>query len=354
MPQFIAYHGATSSEHQARVDALAPQGFRPISLNVSGDPANARYAGVWVQRNGPAWYAVHGLTSAQYQARFDQLTAQGFAPTLVSATGAVERATFTALFEQGMQTPWFARHNLTWDPDTDPNTVTHENKRAFDLGYMPRCLAVYGTPQHRRYAGIWTRNVGPVAWVWWWADPNTYQLFFDAEVRGGMRPAWVAEADDGWILSIFRDDQIGAWWAWHRLTAQQYQTEFNTRVAEGAMPIMVQAGGTANGTQYASVFATREFPLARVWTVTGAPAGAVDQLDTVVRRFMTAHAIRAGAVACGRNGNIVLARGYTWAEAGYPTTGTDTMFLFASLSKMYPAACVARLVATGRLAWVSH
>jgi CubicO group peptidase (beta-lactamase class C family) len=125
----------------------------------------------------------------------------------------------------------------------------------------------------------------------------------------------------------------------------------NTRVAEGAMPIMVQAGGTANGTQYASVFATREFPLARVWTVTGAPAGAVDQLDTVVRRFMTAHAIRAGAVACGRNGNIVLARGYTWAEAGYPTTGTDTMFRIASLSKMYTAACVARLVATGRLAW---
>jgi hypothetical protein len=68
---------------------------------------------------------------------------------------------------------------------------------------------VYGTPQQRRYAGIWTRNVGPVPWSWWWADPDTYQLFFDAEVRGGMRPAWVAEADDGWILSIFRDDQIG-------------------------------------------------------------------------------------------------------------------------------------------------
>ena len=48
MPQFIACHGATSSEHQGRVNTPAPQGFRPISLNVSGDPADARYAGVWV------------------------------------------------------------------------------------------------------------------------------------------------------------------------------------------------------------------------------------------------------------------------------------------------------------------
>jgi hypothetical protein len=295
MLQFIAYHDLTSSQHQVRVNTLAPQGFRPISLNVSGDPADARYAAVWVHRDGPAWVAVHDLTAEQYQARFDQLTAQGFAPTLLSATGAVERATFAALFEQGVQTPWFARHNLKWNPETDPNTITHESKRAFDQGFIPRCLVVYGTPRQRRFAGIWTRNVGPVAWSWWWADPDTYQLYFDAEVRGGMRPAWVAVADDGWILSIFRDDQIGEWWARHRLTAQQYQTEFNTRASDGAMPIMVQAGGVANGARYASIFAKRELPLARVWAVTGAEVSAVTELDAVVRGFMTAHAIRAGS-----------------------------------------------------------
>lgn len=104
MAQFIAYHGATASEHQVHVNTLAPQGFRPISLNVSGDPDDARYAAVWGQRLGPAWIAVHGLPAAQYQSRFNELTTQGFAPTLLSATGSVERAIFTALFEQGIQT----------------------------------------------------------------------------------------------------------------------------------------------------------------------------------------------------------------------------------------------------------
>lgn len=209
MLPFIAYHNVTSADHQTRFDSLAPQGFRPISLNVSGDPNDARYAAVWVQRPGPAWVAVHGLTDPQYQKRFEQLTAKGFAPTLLSITGSVEHASFTVLFEQGVQGPWFARHRLKWGPESDVDTIIHENIRAFDHGFIPRCLVAYGTPEERRFAGIWTHNEGSIPWSWWWADPDTYQLFFDAELRGGLRPTWVAEANDGWILAVFRDDQIG-------------------------------------------------------------------------------------------------------------------------------------------------
>ncbi len=351
MAPFIAYHGVTSAQHQARVDSLAPQGFRPVSLSVAGAPADARYAAVWVQRPGPAWVAVHGITGAQYQARFDELTGQGYAPTLLSATGPVESATFTALFEQGVQTAWFARHGLTWDPDSDPNTLTHENKRAFEQGFIARCLVTYGTPQQRRFAGIWTRNDGPVAWNWWWADPATYQGFFNAEVRGGLRPAWVAEADDGRILSVFRDDQIGPWWARHAMTAGQYQAEFDVRVAAGAMPIMVQAGGVGGNTRYASLFAQGDAPFPRIWSVTGRWVRGVADLDAAVRGFMTAHGIRAGAVAVGRGGKVDLARGYTWAEAGYPVTLPGALFRVASVSKIFTVACLDRLVASRLLAW---
>ncbi|HET7231421.1 MAG TPA: serine hydrolase [Longimicrobium sp.] len=351
MARYIAYHGVTAAQHQARGDALASRGFRPISLNVSGDPADARYAAVWVQRPGTEWRTVHGYTAGAYQARFDELVAQGFAPTLLSATGPVERATFCALFEKGVRTPWIARHGLAWEPDSNPDTITYQNRHAFADGFIPRCLVVYGTPERRGFAGIWTANTGPVPWGWWWADPDTYQRFFDAEVRAGMRPAWVAEAEGGWILSVFRGDQVGEWWARHRITAQEYQAEFNTRVAAGAIPIMVQAGGTGSATRYASVFARREDPLPRTWTVNGAPASAVVELDRAVRRFMTEHAIRAGAVACGRRGRIVLARGYTWAEPGYPATVPGTLFRIASLAKIFTAACIAWLVDTRRLEW---
>ena len=36
MPGFTAYHGVDAVTHQRRVDELAPAGFRPVALNVSG------------------------------------------------------------------------------------------------------------------------------------------------------------------------------------------------------------------------------------------------------------------------------------------------------------------------------
>ena len=39
MPLFVAYHGLDAAGHQSRVNELAPQGYRPVSLSVSGDPS---------------------------------------------------------------------------------------------------------------------------------------------------------------------------------------------------------------------------------------------------------------------------------------------------------------------------
>jgi CubicO group peptidase (beta-lactamase class C family) len=351
MQTFEAYHGVPAVTHQERVDQLSSLGYRPISLSVSGDPGDARYSAVWVQRPGSAWWAVHGLSAVEYQARFDALTGQGYAPVLVSATGAANQAIFAALFEKGVATPWFARHNLRWDPLTNPDTITYENQRAIEQGYLPRCLAVYGNPDDRRFAGIWVKNEVPVPWSWWWTAPTTYQRFFDAEVLAGVRPAYVSVAPDGWILSVFRDEPIGEWWARHNLTGADYQTEFNVRLAAGAMPIMVQAGGAKNSMRYASIFAHNDKPLHRQWTVTGCPFVGSNNVDTAVRSFMTAHAIRAGSVAIARNGNVVASRGYTWAEENYPITQPTTLFRIASLSKIFTAAAINHLVAAGRLAW---
>lgn len=351
MQTFEAYHGVPAVTHQERIDQLSSLGYRPISLSVSGNPDDARYSAVWIQRSGPAWWAVHGLSAAEYQARFDELVAQGYAPVLVSATGAANRAIFTALFEKGVTTPWFARHNLRWDPPNDPDTITHENQRAFEQGFIPHSLAVYGDPDDRRFAGIWVKNEAPIPWSWWWADPATYQRFFDAEVLAGVRPAYVSVAPDGWILSVFRDEPIGKWWSRHGLTGADYQAEFDIRTAGGAIPIIVQAGGAGCATRYAGIFAHEDVPLHRRWTVTGYPLVGSSNVDNTVRSFMTAHAIRAGSVAIARNGNIVVSRGYTWAEENYPITQPSTLFRIASLSKIFTAAAINHLIAAGRLDW---
>ncbi len=348
MASIVAYHGVTASEHQARFDELAAQGFRPVSLNVSGDPGDARYAAVWIQRPGVEWVAMHGVDAATYQARFDELVAQGLSPSIVSATGPGGSASFTALFER-IPRRWFARHNLRWGPDTDPDTITHENARAFGEGYLPLCLSVYGDPADLRYAGIWVGNERITPWSWWSISGDAYQRYFDALVRAGTRPAWVAPAPDGSYLAAYRDEAIGQWAARHGVDANQYQAEFDQQVAAGLWPLVVQASGAGGGTRYASLFVGDDTPLAKRWAVTGAGFPGDADLDDTVRGIMQAHSIRAGSVAVARNGTLVANRGYTWAEDGYAVTQPDTLFRQASVSKLFASAALEELIAAGTL-----
>ncbi|MFC6015716.1 serine hydrolase [Plantactinospora solaniradicis] len=351
MSGFAAYHQVDGASHQRRFDELAGDGFRPVGLNVSGDPGDPRYAAVWVQRSGPAWRGVHGLSAREYQACVDELSDLGFAPTVLSVVGASGAEVFAAVFEQRADEQWFARHGLRWGPDTDPDSLAFQQRRAYDEGYLPRCLAVYGHESDRRFAGVWVRNSDAVPWSWWWTASGSYQRFFAALVEGGMRPAGLSVAADGWLLSVFRGDQVGGWYARHGISAAEYQQVFDAQNAEGRRPVVVAAGGAGDRARYAAVFAADDVPTSRRWSVTGAGFAGADDLDAALRRFMVHRGIRAGSVAIGRGGTIVGSRGYTWAEPGYPVTAPGTTFRIASLSKIFTAAALSRLVEAGRLAW---
>jgi hypothetical protein len=142
---FQAYHGVTGAQHQTNFNRLSAQGFRMISLSVYGDPGDARYAAVWVQRQGTAWVAVHGVDSAGYQSFFNNWTAKGYVLVLVSATGTSSNAIFAAVFEQGIPGAWFARHGMTSGPDTNAGTFQNLNKTASNQKMILRSVAIYGT-----------------------------------------------------------------------------------------------------------------------------------------------------------------------------------------------------------------
>lgn len=87
IPEFVAYHHVSSSDHQRRFDELYKGGFRIITLTVYGDRNSPSYAAVWVQRAGPPWAAVHGIDAQGFQTAFDQWASSGFKPTIIVATG---------------------------------------------------------------------------------------------------------------------------------------------------------------------------------------------------------------------------------------------------------------------------
>jgi hypothetical protein len=53
------------------VSSLGRQGYRPITVNVSG----SGYAATWVKEGGAGWLLYQGMSSSGYQQRFDQVNA---------------------------------------------------------------------------------------------------------------------------------------------------------------------------------------------------------------------------------------------------------------------------------------
>ncbi len=351
-----AYHGVTGAEHQASFNKLSGLGYRMISLSVYGEPGDARYAAVWVVRSGPAWVAVHGVDAAGYQTFFNTHTAQGYAPVLVSATGASANAIFAAVFEQGVAGPWVARHGLTSGLPTQVGTFQYQNRAAADARLVLRSVAIYGTAGDQRYAAVWQANPNYVKWHVHAADTAAaYQTTFDAETQlpghrlAGYRLAYVALSGDQNYCSVFKDDVVGPWVARHGLTAADYQKEFDIQSAQGFYPICVQGGGAGGDTRYAAIFAKQDVPSPRHWTVEGTPVPALAALDHAMQAFMKENGVRAAQVAVGKNGALELARAYTWAEPGYRVTKVSDRFLLASCSKMFLAAAVQSLYDAGKL-----
>ena len=342
---FQAYHGVTAAQHQSNFNNFSGQGYRMISLSVYGDPGDARYAAVWVQRGGPAWVAVHGVDAAGYQSFFNNQTAKGFVPVLVSATGLANNAVFAAVFEQGVSGAWFARHGMTSGPEANVGTFQHQNKVARDGKMILRSMAIHGAPNDRRYIAVWHPNPGYTKWHVHYADDAAgYQTVFNAETSNPFyRPAEVAVSADHLYCSLFRDDMVGPWLARHGLTAAEYQTVFDQQNAAGFYPISVQGGGSGSDTRYAAVFAKQDIPMARHWTVTGATDPSLAGFDHAMQTFMQANAVRAAQLTIAKNGVTKLARAYTWAEQGYRVTQPSDRFLLASCSKMFLEAAVQSL-----------
>lgn len=326
-PVFEAYHGKDGDYHQDRWDDLSQNGYRLVSLSISGSPGKLRYAAVWVQRSGPAYVGFHGYTADEYQDFYDTWAQQGYQPSIVTATGSGGSARFAGVFE-ATSAPVLAKHGIDGDEFAEWTASAREN------GYILRWASVYGSENSPRYVGLWWPNTAGTAWNYSINDgSDTYQAKFDAYGSTGVRPDLVTFAEAKRYLAIWHDNSIGPWQAFHGLTSDEYQDVFDDLVAQGWFPFRVQGAGKGKKTRYAAIFARTDVPAPRVWNATGPANAALMGFDGYMQQLMQENNIRAGALAVARDGKLAYARGFTWAEAGYPTTQPESLFRIASCAK---------------------
>lgn len=333
---FTTYHGLDSAGHQQKITDLSAQGYRMISLSVYGSPA--QYAAIWVQRSGPAWMAVQDLSPTQYQTTVTNYVAQGYYPTIVTATGPRNTAVFAAVFEQIAPDSWFARH------DQDYDTFVADNRAAHQDGLIMSTLAIYGDATDRRFAAVWLPNPTGVKW---YADApgdsDDYQDWFDASLAAWVRPAIVDANDDGQYVALTRDDHVGQWYSYHGMTTTEYETKLSSEVAAGRVPVSLQGSGPSSDIRYSAVFITEDPPIARQWTRTDSVGASYTGIHDVVQTFMQTYGLRGGQFAIRKNGTMQLAAGYSWTEPGTAITQPDSPMRLASVSKAFTSAAITAL-----------
>lgn len=84
--------------------------------------------------------------------------------------------------------------------------------------------------------------------------------------------------------------------------------------------------------------------------ITGKSVEALAPLDEALEKIIIRHGIPGGAVAITREGKLVYAKGFGWSEYEANTLATpETLFGLASVSKVFTALAVLKLVEEGKL-----
>lgn len=101
--------------------------------------------------------------------------------------------------------------------------------------------------------------------------------------------------------------------------------------------------------------AGQEQPPGSRYPTTGKSLPVLEPLDAAVTTMMGRHGVPGAALAVTKDGKLVCARGYGWANlATREPVQPDTAFGIASLSKVITAAAVMKLVEQGRLKLDDH
>ena len=157
-PAWVARHGLTSAQYQSQFNYWVGQGFRLVLVDGYDAGGSARYAAIWEKKSGPAWVARHGMTSATYQNEFNQWTRQGYRLTWVEGYGIGQTAYYAAIWEKTAGSPWVARHGMT----------SAQYQAEFDdwtsQGFRLTHVSGYDVNGADYYAAIWEKTAGP-AWV---------------------------------------------------------------------------------------------------------------------------------------------------------------------------------------------
>jgi CubicO group peptidase (beta-lactamase class C family) len=335
-PSWVARHGLTSGQYQAAFEDYAKQGLRLIQVSGYTSGGAERYAALWERSGGPPWVARHGMSSADYQAAFNDYVGQGYRLVHVSGWQAGGEDRFAAIWEQRGGPAWAARHGLD----------AAQYQQAFDeyaaQGYRLVHVDGWGAGHADRYAAIWEQSDGR-AWVARHGlDAAQYQQAFDEYTAQGYRLARVSGyevAGRDRYAGIWEQTDGPLWTARHGIPGAHYQHVFDNQLHQGWRPVYLDAFTSGNAERFDAIWTNQSMSYADLTLIT-----------EKAHAYLVAEGVPGLALAIAQDGRLVYAAGFGWADASSGEEASPThRFRVASVSKPITSVAILRLVEQGVL-----
>ncbi|HLP91727.1 MAG TPA: serine hydrolase [Nostocaceae cyanobacterium] len=337
---WVARHGLTSDEYQNIFNKYVTQGYRPVQVSGYVVGNQDRYAAIFEKiSNSPAWIAHHRMTSDEYQNRFNNYVAQGYRPIQVSGYAIGSQDYYAAIFEKTSNPPaWIARHRIT----------SNEYQNIFNnyvaQGYRLVDVSAYTIGSEDYYTAIFEKTPNPPAWIARHRmTSNEYQTEFNKYISQGYRLVKVSgyslNSQDRYA-AIWEKSSSGIWAARHGMNSQEYQDEFDRYFYQGYRPIWVN-GYTVNGQdKYAAIWQSKNaYQLSELQAI-----------EKVVAQFMQDYSVPGISFAIAKDGRLVLAGTYGYADTStLEKVAPRHRFRIASCSKPITAIAIMKLVEQGKL-----
>jgi CubicO group peptidase (beta-lactamase class C family) len=298
-----ARHGLTAAQYQTTFDDLTKKGYRPKAISGYTDHGAERYEGLWVKTSGPAWEARHGLSSSGYQTTFDDLKKKGYRPVFLSGYGVGASPKFAGIWEKNNGPAWEARHNLT---AAQYQTTFNDMK---NKGYHPEQVCGYTVGGQPYFAAIWDKSsVGA-----WEARHNLtaaqYQSTFDDLDKKGYVLHCVSGYNLGgtdYYAAVWEKKASPLWWTRHGIPAMNYQHHVDNMYYQGYYPVYLNAFASSGGGPRYNV----------IWNNVSMKLSDVEHIDDAATGYMKDQHVNGLSLAVTKNGRLVFAKSYGYANKG--------------------------------------
>lgn len=326
---WVARHGLTGAQYQNVFNDLTGKGYRLIAVSGYDRGGKARYAALWIKKGGPKWVARHGLTPQQYQKAFDKYGKDGYRLVFINGYAIGNKPHYAAIWEKKGGPAWAARHGLT--AKQYQNAVDAMGKKGFALIHVS-AFSIKGSP---RFAAIFQK--GGSAWAARHGlTAAGYQSAFNDFAKKGYRLKVVSGYRDGnsdRYAAIWTKSGGPQWLARHGIPGGHYQQIFDNYRYQSWEPTYIEAFNAAHGVRFNGI-----------WINTTFAKKDLDLIANKVRTYMKKYDVPALSLAISKNKKLLYAAafGYADKDKGEPASPISR-FRIASVSKPITRVAIATL-----------